>query len=70
MKECPFCHLEMIKGQRIVLKNDHCIFVQIPQDVLVGSGLIVPLKHREKVFDLTEEEWSATFSLLKDVKEL
>ena len=32
------------------------------------SVLIIPFKHREKVFDLTVEEWNATFSLLKDVK--
>ncbi|WP_345798824.1 hypothetical protein [Bacillus sp. Cr_A10] len=39
-------------------------------DVLIGSGLIVPISHRENVFDLTEDEWNATFSLLKEVKAL
>jgi diadenosine tetraphosphate (Ap4A) HIT family hydrolase len=68
MKECPFCHLGIEQGQKVILKNDHCMFLQIPQEVLVGSGLIVPIEHRETVFDLTEEEWSATFSLLKEVK--
>jgi histidine triad (HIT) family protein len=36
---------------------------------LEGSGLIVPKKHRETVFDLTQEEWNATYTLLRDVKE-
>ncbi|KQL33210.1 HIT family protein [Psychrobacillus sp. FJAT-21963] len=39
-------------------------------DVLIGSGLIVPISHRENVFDLTEDEWNTTFSLLKEVKAL
>ncbi len=68
MKECPFCNLKIIEEQQVIIKNEKCMFIQIPQDVLVGSGLIVPFKHRETVFDLTEEEWIATYSLLKEVK--
>lgn len=44
------------------------MFIQVPQDVLIGSGLLVPIIHRENVFDLTEDEWNATFLLLKEVK--
>ncbi|MFB5663443.1 HIT family protein [Alteribacillus sp. HJP-4] len=36
---------------------------------LEGSGVIVPKQHRETVFELTEEEWEATYSLLHKVKE-
>ena len=60
MKECPFCNPETIELQEVVVKNEHCMFLQMPQEVLVGSGLIVPIKHRETVFDLTEDEWFAT----------
>lgn len=70
MDRCPFCHPPLDPEQRIVLQNDHCLFLQKPQTVLVGSGLIVPKAHRETVFDLTEEEWTATFSLLREVKRL
>ena len=64
---CPFCYLEHIQ---VVLENEHCCFLQEPQEVLIGSGIIIPKEHRETVFDLTEDEWAATFSLLKQVKEL
>lgn len=36
--------------------------------LLEGAGVIVPKKHRETVFDLTESEWSQTYSLLQEVK--
>lgn len=65
---CPFCHPELDERQRVVLENKCCQFLQEPQEVLIGSGLIVPKTHRETVFDLTEEEWAATFSLLKEAK--
>ena len=55
-------------GQTVVLENDLCAFVTAPQDVLQGSGLIVTKAPRETVFDLTPEEWAATFELLQRVK--
>jgi diadenosine tetraphosphate (Ap4A) HIT family hydrolase len=67
---CPFCHLAQGERQQVVLRNEHCLFLQEPQEVLIGSGIIIPIAHRETVFDLTAEEWAATFSLLARVKEL
>ncbi len=55
-------------GQTVVLENKHCVFVQMPQAVLAGSGLIVPRAPRETPFDLTPEEWTATYTLLQEVK--
>ncbi len=66
---CPFCHPESDARQQVVLENEHCRFLQRPQEVLIGSGLIVPKAHRETIFDLTDDEWSATFLLLRKVKE-
>lgn len=68
--ECPFCNLELNTEQTILLENEHCLFTQIPQKVLAGSGLIVPREHRETVFDLTPDEWQATYDLLHQVKVL
>ncbi len=68
MKNCPFCHIELMEEQEIILRNEKCMFLQVPQEVLIGSGLIVPIEHRENVFELTEDEWNATFSLLQEVK--
>ncbi|WP_066172363.1 HIT family protein [Bacillus marinisedimentorum] len=65
---CPFCHPETDHRQHIVYENELVLFLQKPQPILKGSGLIVPKKHRETVFDLTKEEWRATFDLLNKVK--
>jgi len=67
---CPFCYPEKDGEQSIVLSNEYCLFVQKPQEVLIGSGLIIPKMHRETAFELTPEEWQATFDLLQQVKEL
>jgi diadenosine tetraphosphate (Ap4A) HIT family hydrolase len=68
MKDCIFCDIE--NQGNIVLSNDYCLFLQQDQPVLIGSGIIVPRSHRETVFDLTKEEWNATFDLLKEVKKV
>lgn len=63
--DCPFCDLDSNDRQEIILENEFCLFLQEPQEVLIGSGMIVPKEHRETVFELSEQEWIATFSLLK-----
>lgn len=68
MKECPFCNLEIVEQQEVVVKNEHCMFLQTPQEVLIGSGLIILINHRETVFDLSKDEWTATYALLQEVK--
>ncbi|WP_026691065.1 HIT family protein [Alteribacter aurantiacus] len=73
MKACPFCNLDLLPTQRINMRNDHCLFLQLVEfrtkrDVIKGAGVIVPIKHKETVFDLSSKEWSATFSLLKQAK--
>jgi diadenosine tetraphosphate (Ap4A) HIT family hydrolase len=67
---CPFCYPQKLENTRIVLENAHCLFLQAPQEVLIGSGIIIPRAHRETVFDLTEAEWAGTFDLLKQAKAL
>jgi len=65
--QCPFCSPALDAAQ-VVLRNTHCLFLLNTGEVLVGSGLIIPKQHRETVFDLTEEEWRATFDLLRRAK--
>ncbi|AST92380.1 HIT family protein [Sutcliffiella cohnii] len=72
-KDCMLCNLNMMPTQRVVLSNEHCLFLQLEEVdkkgvQLEGSGLIVPRAHRETAFDLTQEEWDATYSLLQEVK--
>lgn len=68
MNNCPFCNINLVEEQKVIVKNEQCMFLQTPQEVLKGSGVIVPIQHRETVFDLTVEEWNATYSLLQEVK--
>jgi diadenosine tetraphosphate (Ap4A) HIT family hydrolase len=66
---CPFCPPALNKTQ-VLLKNNYCLFLRQPEPVLIGSGLIIPKQHRETVFDLTAEEWQATYTLLHQIKTL
>lgn len=70
--DCPFCFPERDPKQQIVLENDHCYFLQKEEEqiVLEGCGLIVPKLHRKNAFELTIEEWNATYSLLKSAKKI
>lgn len=66
MDDCPFCN---IKKEEILFDNAFCLFLhQRNQDVLIGSGIIIPKKHRESVFDLTKEEWQASYEILQRAK--
>lgn len=74
MKNCLFCNLALEPNQKVLLRNEHCLFLQLKQAEvkgaqLEGSGVIVPKQHRETVFDLTEEEWKATYELLMEAKQ-
>ncbi|MYL35396.1 HIT domain-containing protein [Pontibacillus yanchengensis] len=67
---CVFCALYKDSEQQIVMETEYCYFIQKPseQEVLEGSGLIIPKQHHETVFDLTEEEWTETRKLLLRAK--
>lgn len=68
---CPFCNPEEDKEQNIVFENETCYFLQHDkqQNVLEGSGVIVPKKHHINAFELTKEEWADTYELLQSAKE-
>ncbi len=67
--DCPYCHLAD-PDPRVVFRNNFALFLQDVryQGALKHSGVIIPLQHRETVFDLTREEIAATFKLLAIVK--
>jgi diadenosine tetraphosphate (Ap4A) HIT family hydrolase len=69
-EDCALCRWDAQPEQRLVCRNDLVLFLQDPrqQGALVGSGVIVPVRHAETVFDLTAEEIRATFELLAEVK--
>lgn len=68
-----------------VVPNADCLFCSVPDHEVVarsgpcfaiwsrerpeGSAMVLPVEHRANPFDLTQEEWSATHSLLQSMKE-
>jgi diadenosine tetraphosphate (Ap4A) HIT family hydrolase len=53
----------------IALENELCFFLLNGEGELPGSGMILPKIPRETVFDLTLEEWQATYALLQGAKQ-
>jgi len=66
---CPYCPATT-PDQTIIFKEELVLFMQneMAQGALKHSGVIIPIEHRETVFDLTESEIVATFKLLARVK--
>mgnify|MGYP001207949802 CR=1 FL=1 len=44
MKNCPFCSIHSDLDQKEIISNEYCIFLQKPQEVLIGSGIIIPIE--------------------------
>ena len=65
--QCPFCYPQ-VESEPIVGRNKHCIAIDVGHNILVGSRTIVPRQHRISPFNLTEEEITATFELLRAAK--
>ena len=68
---CPLC-APFEDNQKIIFETETCYCIQkgSEQEVLKGSGLIVPKIHRQTVFDLTDQEWKDTKYLLQKAKQL
>ena len=65
---CSFCN--GVSAEEILIEGESCYFMDTGDPVLVGGGMILPRAHRETVFDLTEEEWRETYSLLHRARQL
>jgi len=59
--DCPYCLLDE-SDHTVVFRNELAWFVQDRryQGALKHSGIIIPVAHRETVFDLTDPEVAAT----------
>jgi diadenosine tetraphosphate (Ap4A) HIT family hydrolase len=70
-EDCPYCNLKADVEQDIVFENETCYFIQkeSEQQVLQGSGLIIPKKHKRDVFELSAQEFSDSRELLLLAKE-
>jgi diadenosine tetraphosphate (Ap4A) HIT family hydrolase len=61
-----------LRAGELVLENEWCIYSSQHLDenagILPYSGIIVPKRRAETVFDLTQDEILATFTLLEQVR--
>ena len=69
--DCPYCSLSASDPR--VVERERAEFVWFLRDrryqgALKHSGVIIPVAHRETVFDLTDSEVAATFRLLGRIK--
>ncbi|WP_022670243.1 HIT family protein [Hippea alviniae] len=65
MNSCIFCKYEELN---VILKNELCYAIFDKYPVNKGHMLIIPYRHIESLFDATEKEIKAIFSLLKEAK--
>jgi histidine triad (HIT) family protein len=70
VRDCGLCHPDGNPDHQIIFRHDAVLFLQNEkeQGALRGSGVIIPVRHAETVFDLAPHEIEATFALLKRVK--
>lgn len=68
--DCGFCRAEDDPDIEVIFQDDLVLYCQNQkvQGSLKYSGVIIPKAHRETVFELTEDEISATFKMLKKVR--
>ena len=59
---CPYCPIRD-QEQKVIFENDLVLFLQNErfQGALKHSGVIIPVQHRETVFDLSDAEIAATW---------
>ncbi|WHX39914.1 HIT family protein [Mesobacillus sp. AQ2] len=68
---CPYCNIHADEEQNVVFENETCYFIQkeSEQQILQGSGLIIPKQHKQNVFELSDQEWMDSRELLAAAKE-
>ena len=66
MHQCPFCTLD---PSRIVATNGYAVAVLDGYPVSPGHTLIIPKRHIASLFEASEEERTALYDLLAEVRE-
>ncbi len=63
--DCPFCHLP---ADRILDDNAHAVAVADAYPVSPGHTLVIPKRHRASFFELSMDEITAVYELLRRMK--
>ena len=64
LKACLFCRPQ----REILVENAHAIAVFDSYPVSPGHSLILPRRHAETVWDLSDEEYAACYALVRELK--
>lgn len=66
MQSCPFCTLD---AKRILSQSHHAVVIRDGFPVTKGHTLIIPKRHVNSFFELTDDERVDIFSSLNEVKQ-
>jgi len=69
MSNCIFCNWQTDTRGTLLFENEFCVCMEQPEPVLVGSCIIIPKAHKITVFDLSNDEWTATKELIDKTRE-
>lgn len=66
---CPFCNTDLLwEGDEVAHAADHCLLISSHSQTLKGCMYIVPKKHRLSPFELSDDEFLETRSLMLRAK--
>lgn len=68
MDRCVFCHYNSDDRGTILFQNEHCVCIELNDNVLIGSCIVIPKRHAAAMFDLSPQEWEATKLLADQTK--
>jgi len=64
-KKCPFCALD---AARIYAENEGAVAIPDAFPIAEGHTLVIPKRHVASIFDLSDEEQSALWKLVAQVR--
>ncbi|MBA3944523.1 MAG: HIT family protein [Herpetosiphonaceae bacterium] len=65
---CPFCDPLVWQRESVGIDNELCLFISRPALILPGSGIIITRRHCPTLFEMTSEEWQASYDVLQRVQ--
>jgi len=69
MKNCLFCDFVDDEMGSVIFENELCVCIEQRDDVLKGWCMIIPKRHCENPFEMTDAEWVSMKQLMDKAKE-
>lgn len=67
MKSCPFCELD---DRKIIAACDSAVSIEDAFPVTPGHALVIPLRHVNSIYDLTDGEQAAIWAFVGRVRQI